>query len=139
MDRLVPPFDATSDIPDTVQYYIAKINTDIDLTIQLANIKGDFIGNIHTTYLNGRHTVYLLFIIINGVFALDRDHYLVQLERKCSINYQDHNILFVHYNNLFGITTGFYQLRTRHGLYLRHYHQCYSGFFLSRLSVCCYC
>jgi hypothetical protein len=113
VDNLPLVYKETDDIPDTInQYYILKKNADIDLKIQLSNIKGsdptkNFIGNIPTNYLNGKHVVYLLFYKNGQFYYHDPNSYLVMLEKKSLINYKDDNIfgnnIYVKFYNLFGI------------------------------------
>jgi len=126
VDYLPKTFNPDENIPDlTTQYYILKKNATIDLTIQISNINGSdvtrtFIGNIPTNYINKKQTVYLLFTKNNNVYQSDPNSYLIILEKKSSINYQDgvsditdingnptgivsNNTAYIKFNNLFGI------------------------------------
>jgi hypothetical protein len=93
---LPPNFVETDNIHDGInQYYILKKNlTVIDMFIDLSNIIGNdstmsFIGNIPINFLNKKHLAILLFKK-NGIFyELQTDSYLIQLDKKSSINYQD--------------------------------------------------
>src|ERR1700733_2637189 len=95
IEKLPVNYDSYENIPDSDnRYYILKDNTIIDLTIQISNVKGsdlsrDMIGNIPVNYINRKQTVYLLFIKNGTEFISDPDSFLIMLERKSSINYQD--------------------------------------------------
>jgi len=91
-------------IPDSKQFYIWKNNCSTNLTIQLDGIVGDMIGNIPVNYLNGKHTVYILFTKDQTRFVPVRNAYVIKLSRRSNINYRDNNnSIYVKYNNLFGI------------------------------------
>jgi hypothetical protein len=126
VEALPSTFGQNDVIPDSVNnFYILKINATTDLTIQLSNILGSdysrtLIGNIPINYLNRRQTVYLLFNKIGNEFILDPNSYLIMLQKKSTINYQDGvsyitgptgkptqtiatNNTYIKYFNLFGI------------------------------------
>lgn len=120
VDMLPASYSIKEIIPDTKQYYILKINSEIDLTISLSGIKGNdasrnFIGRIPANFLNGTHRVYLLFTRNASGFTLDPDSYIIKLNISATINYLDgvnliegtknssNNTLHIKYNNLYGI------------------------------------
>jgi len=114
VDYLPESYTDHENIPDTtVQYYILRTNSEIDLSIQLSGIRGSNatrtkIGNIPVNILNDRQTVYLLFTKSSATeFTPDKNSYLIKIPMKSNINYQDgvmnHNNVLVRYNNLFGV------------------------------------
>lgn len=126
VDNLPNIFSEDNNIPDNInKYFILKKNYDIDLTIQISNIKGNdstrtYIGNIPINFINGKHKVFLIFIKKINTFVLDNDNYLIMLDKKASINYKDHvnfindiygnkttmlseNTIYIKFYNLFGI------------------------------------
>lgn len=113
VDQLPNTFDTDTNIPDvSQQYYLLKINANIDMSIQLSNIVGSnpdktMIGNIPINQLNRKQRVYLLFVKVGTVYVTDPDAYLIKLERLSSINYRDGdsnpNNTCVIFHNLFGI------------------------------------
>ena len=107
VDNLPIAYTETDIIPDKIQYYIARVNSKLNLHVQLSNIKGcdytrSLIGNIPTNYLNKKHRVYLLFIKNGSTYESDPNSWLIRLEKKSSINYAD-EVNFV--QNRFGTTT----------------------------------
>ena len=75
VDSLPIAYTETDIIPDKIQYYIARVNSKLNLHVQLSNIKGcdytgSLIGNIPTNYLNKKHRVYLLFIKNGSTYSM---------------------------------------------------------------------
>lgn len=95
VDILPSTYTENDDIPDiNFQYYILKKNVNIDLMIQLSNIKGSnmtrtLIGNIPTNYLNKKHRIYLIFVKSEQTYYHDHNSYVIFLEKKSSTNYMD--------------------------------------------------
>lgn len=95
VDQLPASYGELDVIPDILnEYYIANVNTNYNLGIQLSNVKGsdhtrNFIGNIPVNYLNNKQTVYLIFMKNGDKFYSDPDSYLIMLKHKSSINYTD--------------------------------------------------
>lgn len=109
VDDLPASYNPDDIIQDkTTQYYILKKNNIIDSNVQqssrrnlfqipeaqFSGIKGsDFsrtrIGNIPINYLNQKHQILLIFTREDNGFVQDPDHYLIQLQRRSSINYKD--------------------------------------------------
>lgn len=134
IDDLPVSFAENEDIPDSNQHYILKKNGKMNISIQLSNAKGmDFnrtmIGNIPTNFINKKHQVYLIFTKTNNLFIHNPDYYLIKLQKKSSINYEDsknfiqdrtglptkipaNNTIHIGFNNLFGVPLNLLNTKT---------------------------
>lgn len=123
VENLPKHYDEFEMISDTKEYFILK-NVH-DLTVELSGIKGidyhkNSIGNIPINFLNKKHPIHLIFTKDGTVFKHDPNHFLIKLDKKCSINYADginpirdanknptketaNNTIYIKYHHLFGI------------------------------------
>lgn len=127
VDELPELYNENDNIDDGInEYFILKNNLNLNLSIQISNIKGidssyAFIGNIPINFLNNKHIVYLLFIKNGTSYIPDPNSYLIMLNVKASINYRDGinylkdrsniiatNTIHIIYNNLYGIPLSFF-------------------------------
>ena len=121
VESICVPYDDTSIIPDSKQFYISKYNKSINLSIQLYGIDRQNISNIPLSYLNKKHQVYLLFSAWgNDSIELDRHSYVIKLSTKSSHNYSEvhdshhHHMTCIKYNCLFGIPLDFINSPSEH-------------------------
>lgn len=95
--QLPVSYTETADIPDgSTTYYILKENKrdDFDLSVRITEFRGNnqersLIGNIPSNFVNSKHKVYLLFTKNGAIFELDRNNYLIKLNKRSTINYKD--------------------------------------------------
>nr|WBF70866.1 hypothetical protein [Megavirus caiporensis] len=110
VDKLPQKYSEDDIIPDVYNQYYICTKTNINLEISLSNTSDNCsksIGNISMNYLTSiKHRVYLLFTQINGFFKHDPNNYLIKLDNKSSVNYNDTNFIntfCIKYYHLYGI------------------------------------
>ena len=108
-------FKEDDDIPDIDKnYYVAKINSQINLKIKLSHVQGtdkekNLIGNISVNLLNSIHKIFLIFTKNNDVYDHDPDYYLIYLGMKSNVNYNENDLIngnnvHIKYCNLYGVS-----------------------------------
>lgn len=93
VDSNIAGLERTEIAPDTVKYYILREQSRA-LFVNIRGVRGegvsgDFIGNIPVNTINGTKQIVLIFRNKNGVFELETDSYLIELEETSNINYTD--------------------------------------------------
>jgi len=94
-------------IPDLITNYVLIQNSNLFVTlngIKGSNINQTQIGNLPINYLNQTLEVVLIFNLVNGLFVMNNDAYLIKLMMPANINYRDtDNTVLINYLNLFGV------------------------------------
>ncbi|AZL89451.1 hypothetical protein QKC54_gp0374 [Megavirus baoshan] len=117
VDKLPQKYSENDIIPDTYNQYYVCTKTDINLEISISNVSDNYsksIGNMFMNYLTSiKHRVYLLFTQINGHFKHDGNNYLIKLDKKSLINYNDSfnfmNTVCIKYYHLYGIPISLFE------------------------------
>ncbi|AUV58344.1 hypothetical protein [Bandra megavirus] len=117
VDKLPQKYSENDIIPDIYNQYYICTKTDINLEISLSNTSDNnskSIGNISMNYLTSiKHRVYLLFTQVDGHFKHDANNYLIKLDKKSSINYNDNinftNTVYIKYYHLYGIPISLFE------------------------------